>query len=85
MFLSSEVPKCSYSVTEALKDIYRADGLSTAVGLQPSLELSFPPPPRYVSHFTNALQSIRKKCRLDDIPPNSLFQEDWTAFQNSVR
>nr|XP_003478248.1 conserved oligomeric Golgi complex subunit 7 [Cavia porcellus] len=40
---------------------------------------------RYVSDFTNTLQSIRKKCKLDDIPPNSLFQEDWTAFQNSIR
>ena len=40
---------------------------------------------RYVSDFTSTLQSIRKKCKLDDIPPNSLFQEDWTAFQNSIR
>uniref|UniRef100_A0A2K5R1R7 Conserved oligomeric Golgi complex subunit 7 n=1 Tax=Cebus imitator TaxID=2715852 RepID=A0A2K5R1R7_CEBIM len=39
----------------------------------------------YVSDFTSTLQSIRKKCKLDDIPPNSLFQEDWTAFQNSIR
>ncbi|XP_037596544.1 conserved oligomeric Golgi complex subunit 7 [Cebus imitator] len=42
-------------------------------------------PLRYVSDFTSTLQSIRKKCKLDDIPPNSLFQEDWTAFQNSIR
>lgn len=40
---------------------------------------------RYTSDFTNTLQSIRKKCKLDDIPSDSLFQEDWTAFQNSVR
>ena len=41
--------------------------------------------PRYVSDFTSTLHSIRKKYRLDDIPLNSLFQEDWTAFQNSIR
>ncbi|KAM6423601.1 conserved oligomeric Golgi complex subunit 7 isoform 1-T2 [Liasis olivaceus] len=40
---------------------------------------------KYVSDFSNALQSIRKKCRLDDIPSDSLFQEDWTAFQNAIR
>ncbi|KAL6033186.1 hypothetical protein STEG23_023802 [Scotinomys teguina] len=57
------------------------NGLGTC-GLLTALKSLFA---KYVSHFTNALQSIRKKCRLDDIPPNSLFQEDWTAFQNSVR
>jgi len=40
---------------------------------------------RYTSDFTNTLQSIRKKCKLDDVLSDSLFQEDWTAFQNSVR
>lgn len=57
------------------------NGLGTC-GLLTALKSLFT---KYVSHFTNALQSIRKKCKLDDIPPNSLFQEDWTAFQNSVR
>uniref|UniRef100_A0A8D0GYR9 Conserved oligomeric Golgi complex subunit 7 n=1 Tax=Sphenodon punctatus TaxID=8508 RepID=A0A8D0GYR9_SPHPU len=40
---------------------------------------------KYVSDFTSAVQSVRKKCKLDDIPSDSLFQEDWTAFQNAVR
>lgn len=40
---------------------------------------------RYTSDFTNTLQSIRKKCKLDDVLTESLFQEDWTAFQNSIR
>ncbi|XP_004622945.1 conserved oligomeric Golgi complex subunit 7 [Octodon degus] len=40
---------------------------------------------KYVSDFTSTLQSVRKKCRLDDVPPGALFQEDWTAFQSSVR
>lgn len=40
---------------------------------------------RYASDFSNALQSIRKKCRLDDLPSDSHFQEDWTAFQNAIR
>ncbi|XP_073915793.1 conserved oligomeric Golgi complex subunit 7 isoform X3 [Castor canadensis] len=53
-----------------------------ACGLLTALKSLFA---KYVSDFTSALQSIRKKCKLDDILPNSLFQEDWTAFQNSVR
>ncbi|XP_074052337.1 conserved oligomeric Golgi complex subunit 7 isoform X3 [Macrotis lagotis] len=57
------------------------DGLG-ACGLLSALKSLFT---KYVSDFTNTLQSIRKKCRLDDIPSSSLFQEDWTAFQNSVR
>ncbi|XP_072463371.1 conserved oligomeric Golgi complex subunit 7 isoform X2 [Notamacropus eugenii] len=57
------------------------DGLGTC-GLLSALKSLFT---KYVSDFTNTLQSIRKKCKLDDIPSNSLFQEDWTAFQNSVR
>ncbi|KAL8174937.1 UNVERIFIED_CONTAM: Golgi transport complex subunit 7 [Gekko kuhli] len=40
---------------------------------------------KYASDFASALQSIHKKCKLDEIPPESLFQEDWTAFQSSVR
>ena len=40
---------------------------------------------RYVSDFSTTLQSIRKKCKLEDTPSASVFQEDWTAFQNSVR
>ncbi|KAM9305172.1 conserved oligomeric Golgi complex subunit 7 [Gastrophryne carolinensis] len=40
---------------------------------------------KYVSDFTNTLQSIRKKCKLDSVPSDSLFLEDWTAFQNSIR
>uniref|UniRef100_A0A8C9Y3A6 Conserved oligomeric Golgi complex subunit 7 n=1 Tax=Sander lucioperca TaxID=283035 RepID=A0A8C9Y3A6_SANLU len=27
----------------------------------------------------------QKKCKLEDTPSSSVFQEDWTAFQNSVR
>uniref|UniRef100_H0X3T8 Conserved oligomeric Golgi complex subunit 7 n=1 Tax=Otolemur garnettii TaxID=30611 RepID=H0X3T8_OTOGA len=57
------------------------NGLGTC-GLLAALKSLFA---KYVSDFTNTLQSIRKKCKLDDIPPNSLFQEDWTAFQNSIR
>lgn len=40
---------------------------------------------RYVSDFTSTLHSIRKKCQLDDFSADSLFQEDWTAFQNCIR
>ncbi|XP_053197531.1 conserved oligomeric Golgi complex subunit 7 isoform X2 [Scomber japonicus] len=40
---------------------------------------------KYVSDFSTTLQSIRKKCKLEDTPSSSVFQEDWTAFQNSVR
>ncbi|XP_024416131.2 conserved oligomeric Golgi complex subunit 7 isoform X1 [Desmodus rotundus] len=57
------------------------NGLGTC-GLLTALKSLFA---KYVSDFTSTLHSIRKKCKLDDIPPNSLFQEDWTAFQNSVR
>ncbi|XP_071067347.1 conserved oligomeric Golgi complex subunit 7 isoform X5 [Dasypus novemcinctus] len=57
------------------------NGLGTC-GLLAALKSLFA---KYVSDFTNALQSIRKKCKLDDIPSSFLFQEDWTAFQNSVR
>ncbi|XP_037670377.1 conserved oligomeric Golgi complex subunit 7 isoform X2 [Choloepus didactylus] len=57
------------------------NGLGTC-GLLTALKSLFA---KYVSDFISTLQSIRKKYKLDDIPPNSLFQEDWTAFQNSVR
>ncbi|XP_016078193.1 PREDICTED: conserved oligomeric Golgi complex subunit 7 isoform X2 [Miniopterus natalensis] len=57
------------------------NGLGTC-GLLTALKSLFA---KYVSDFTSALYSVRKKCKLDDIPPNSLFQEDWTAFQNSIR
>lgn len=40
---------------------------------------------RYVSDFSTTLQSIRKKCKLEETQSSSVFQEDWTAFQNSVR
>ncbi|KFQ77454.1 Conserved oligomeric Golgi complex subunit 7, partial [Phoenicopterus ruber ruber] len=57
------------------------DGLGVC-GLLKALKALFT---KYTSDFTNTLQSIRKKCRLDDVLSDSLFQEDWTAFQNSVR
>ncbi|XP_034638661.1 conserved oligomeric Golgi complex subunit 7 [Trachemys scripta elegans] len=57
------------------------DGLGVC-GLLKALKALFK---KYVSDFTTTLQSIRKKCKLDDIPSDSLFQEDWTAFQNSIR
>uniref|UniRef100_A0A8D0S7P0 Conserved oligomeric Golgi complex subunit 7 n=1 Tax=Sus scrofa TaxID=9823 RepID=A0A8D0S7P0_PIG len=57
------------------------NGLGTC-GLLAALKSLFA---KYVSDFTSTLHSIRKKCKLDDIPTNSLFQEDWTAFQNSIR
>lgn len=40
---------------------------------------------RYVSDFSTTLQSIRKKCKLEESLSSSVFQEDWSAFQNSVR
>ncbi|XP_053132642.1 conserved oligomeric Golgi complex subunit 7 [Hemicordylus capensis] len=40
---------------------------------------------KYASDFSNALQSVRKKCHLDGLPADSPFQEDWASFQNSVR
>ncbi|KAF5914203.1 hypothetical protein HPG69_005052 [Diceros bicornis minor] len=57
------------------------NGLGTC-GLLTALKSLFT---KYVSDFTSTLHSVRKKCKLEDVPPNSLFQEDWTAFQNSVR
>ncbi|XP_042364374.1 conserved oligomeric Golgi complex subunit 7 [Plectropomus leopardus] len=57
------------------------DGLAVC-GLLKALKALFT---KYVSDFSTTLQSIRKKCKLEDTPSLSVFQEDWTAFQNSVR
>ncbi|XP_039992099.1 conserved oligomeric Golgi complex subunit 7 isoform X2 [Xiphias gladius] len=57
------------------------DGLAVS-GLLKALKALFT---KYVSDFSTTLQSIRKKCKLEDTPSSSVFQEDWTAFQNSVR
>ncbi|XP_071319065.1 conserved oligomeric Golgi complex subunit 7 [Trachinotus anak] len=57
------------------------DGLAVC-GLLKALKALYT---KYVSDFSTTLQSIRKKCKLEDIPSSSVFQEDWTAFQNSVR
>uniref|UniRef100_A0A3P8WXH6 Conserved oligomeric Golgi complex subunit 7 n=1 Tax=Cynoglossus semilaevis TaxID=244447 RepID=A0A3P8WXH6_CYNSE len=57
------------------------DGLAVC-GLVKALKALFT---KYISDFSRTLQSIRKKCKLDETPSLSVFQEDWTAFQNSVR
>ncbi|XP_030610772.1 conserved oligomeric Golgi complex subunit 7 [Archocentrus centrarchus] len=57
------------------------DGLAVC-GLLKALKALFT---KYVSDFSTTLQSIRKKCKLEDTLSSSVFQEDWTAFQNSVR
>uniref|UniRef100_A0AAQ4QS26 Conserved oligomeric Golgi complex subunit 7 n=1 Tax=Gasterosteus aculeatus aculeatus TaxID=481459 RepID=A0AAQ4QS26_GASAC len=57
------------------------DGLAVC-GLLKALKALFT---KYVSDFSTTLQSIRKKCKLEETPSASAFQEDWTAFQNSVR
>ncbi|XP_062820594.1 conserved oligomeric Golgi complex subunit 7 [Anolis carolinensis] len=57
------------------------DGLGVG-GLLKALRALFH---KYSSDFSNALLSIRKKCQLDEIPSDSLFQEDWGAFQTAVR
>ncbi|XP_061823672.1 conserved oligomeric Golgi complex subunit 7 [Nerophis lumbriciformis] len=57
------------------------DGLGV-VGLLKALKALFT---KYVSDFSTTLRSIRKKCKLEDAPTSSVFREDWTAFQNSVR
>ncbi|KAM9715865.1 conserved oligomeric Golgi complex subunit 7 [Menidia menidia] len=57
------------------------DGLGVC-GLLKALRALFT---KYVSDFSTTLQSIRKKCKLEDMPSQAVFQEDWTAFQNSVR
>lgn len=58
-----------------------SDGLAVC-GLLKALKGLFT---KYVSDFSRTLQSIRKKCKLEDAPSSTTFQEDWTAFQNSVR
>ncbi|KAG8557810.1 hypothetical protein GDO81_016734 [Engystomops pustulosus] len=57
------------------------DGLGVC-GLLQALQSLFK---KYVSDFTNTLQSIRKKYKLDNVPADSFFLEDWTAFQHSIR
>ncbi|KAK1881546.1 Conserved oligomeric Golgi complex subunit 7 [Dissostichus eleginoides] len=57
------------------------DGLAVC-GLLKALKALFT---KYMSDFSTTLQSIRKKCKLEEMPSSSVFQEDWTAFQNSVR
>lgn len=57
------------------------DGLAVC-GLLKALRALFA---KYVSDFSTTLQSVRKKCKLEDMQSSSAFQEDWTAFQNSVR
>ncbi|CAL8260925.1 unnamed protein product [Arctogadus glacialis] len=58
-----------------------SDGLAVR-GLLHALKALFT---KYVSDFSTTLQSIRRKCKLEEMPTSSVFQEDWTAFQNSVR
>ncbi|MGH0140518.1 UNVERIFIED_CONTAM: hypothetical protein FKN15_037252 [Acipenser sinensis] len=72
-----------FSLATAAVDrcIKMTDGLGMC-GLLKALKALFT---KYVSDFAGTLQSIRKKCKLEDMPNGSLFQEDWTAFQNSVR
>ncbi|XP_016146878.1 conserved oligomeric Golgi complex subunit 7 [Sinocyclocheilus grahami] len=57
------------------------DGLGVC-GLIKALRALFS---KYVSDFSVTLQSIRKKYKLEDTPTSEVFNEDWTAFQNSVR
>ncbi|NP_001085832.1 component of oligomeric golgi complex 7 L homeolog [Xenopus laevis] len=83
------VQELSYSVSRLFslasgavdRCIKFTDGLGLC-GLLQALQSLFK---KYVSDFTLTLQSIRKKCKLDSIPSDSLFLEDWSAFQNSVR
>uniref|UniRef100_A0A1A8P3N7 Conserved oligomeric Golgi complex subunit 7 n=1 Tax=Nothobranchius rachovii TaxID=451742 RepID=A0A1A8P3N7_9TELE len=57
------------------------DGLAVC-GLLKALKALFT---KYVSDFSTTLQSVRKKCKLEEVPSSPAFREDWTAFQNSVR
>ncbi|MGH0134958.1 UNVERIFIED_CONTAM: hypothetical protein FKN15_039774 [Acipenser sinensis] len=72
-----------FSLATAAVDrcIKMTDGLGMC-GLLKALKALFT---KYVSDFAGTLQSVRKKCKLEDMPNGSLFQEDWTAFQNFVR
>lgn len=80
--LSHSVGKL-FSLASAAVDrcVKLTDGLAVC-GLLKALKALFT---KYVSDFSTTLQSIRKKCKLEDTPSSSVFQEDWTAFQNSVR
>ncbi|KAJ3583738.1 hypothetical protein NHX12_015646 [Muraenolepis orangiensis] len=80
--LSQSVAKLFSLVGGAVERCVRlTDGLAVR-GLLHALRALFT---KYVSDFSTTLQSIRRKCRLEDTPTSSVFQEDWTAFQNSVR
>lgn len=80
--LSHSVGKLFGLATAAVDRCVRlTDGLAVC-GLLKALRALFT---KYVSDFSTTLQSIRKKCKLEDAPSSSVFQEDWTAFQNSVR
>lgn len=80
--LSHSVGKL-FSLASAAVDrcVKLTDGLAVC-GLLKALKALFT---KYVTDFSTTLQSIRKKCKLEDAPTSSIFQEDWTAFQNSVR
>ncbi|XP_026206854.1 conserved oligomeric Golgi complex subunit 7 [Anabas testudineus] len=80
--LSHSVGKL-FSLASAAVDrcVKLTDGLAVC-GLLKALKALFT---KYVSDFSITLQSIKKKCKLEDTPSSSVFQEDWTAFQNSVR
>lgn len=80
--LSHSVNKLFSLASEAVDRCVRFTQGLGACGLLVALKSLFS---KYVSDFTSALQSVRRKCKLDEIPPNALFQEDWTAFQNSIR
>ncbi|XP_056286048.1 conserved oligomeric Golgi complex subunit 7 [Pseudoliparis swirei] len=80
--LSHSVGKLFGLATAAVdRCVKLTDGLAVC-GLLKALKALFT---KYVSDFSTTLQSIRKKCKLEETPSASVFQEDWTAFQNSVR
>lgn len=80
--LSHSVGKLFGLASAAVERCIRlTDGLAVC-GLLRALKALFT---KYVSDFSTTLQSIRKKCKLEETPSSSVFQEDWTAFQNSVR
>ncbi|KAG9349861.1 hypothetical protein JZ751_026214 [Albula glossodonta] len=80
--LSQSVNKLfSLASTAVDRCIKLTDGLAVC-GLLKALRALFT---KYVSDFSITLQSVRKKCKLEDACSASAYQEDWTAFQNSVR
>lgn len=80
--LSQSVNKLFGLALQAVDNCLKlTDGLGVG-GLLKALRALFG---KYASDFGSALQSVRKKCKLDESPPDLLFQEDWTAFQSSVR